>query len=130
MENIVKQRLREVFKQKNVTVNSIYKELNIPQTTLNNQINGETEVSINTVIAIIDLYEDICCEWLLTGKGEMIKNEQNLEHVKNSVAIGRDANGSEIHVTSQNVEEFIRITGKYQEHTDKMLAIIEKLINK
>jgi hypothetical protein len=69
-------------------------------------------------------------DYLQTGEGERLKNEQNLEHVKNSIAIGRDANGSEIHVTSQNVEEFIRITEKYQEHTDKMLAIIEKLINK
>ncbi|MDR1601773.1 MAG: hypothetical protein LBS42_05025 [Tannerella sp.] len=64
------------------------------------------------------------------GSDEMVMNEQNLENVKNSVAIGRDANGSEINVASQNIEEFIRITEKYQEHTDRMLAIIEKLINK
>jgi uncharacterized membrane protein len=42
---------------------------------------------------------------------------QNVENTSNSVA-------------SENVDRIIQMTEKYQEQTDRMLAIIEKLINK
>jgi hypothetical protein len=71
----------------------------------------------------------------LPAKAAGIKSSQNLENVSSSVAIGRDANGSEIHITCHSMDKFImdkfmQVTEKYQEQTDRMLAIIEKLINK
>jgi transcriptional regulator with XRE-family HTH domain len=92
-------------------------------------INGKEKLTEQFLKNISDKL-GVNIDYILEGKGEMLKNYQKLEKTNSSVAIGRDANGSEIHITSQNVEEFIRITEKYQEHTDKMLAIIEKLINK
>jgi hypothetical protein len=80
-----------------------------------------------------DLNEDyFLCNGDADIEPEMIKNvvSQNLKNATSSIAIGRDANGSEIHVTSKNVDDFIQITEKYQEQTDRLLAIIEKLINK
>jgi hypothetical protein len=87
-------------------------------------------LTIKTLKRITDAYPELNEDWLKTGQGEMLKNIQNLENVSGSVAIGRDANGSEIHITSQKMDEFIRIMEKNQEHTDRMLTIIEKLINK
>jgi hypothetical protein len=84
----------------------------------------------DVLIAIAKSMPDVNLDWLLADKGNMLKVEQHIENSPNSLAIGRDANGSEIHITSQKVDEFIRVMEKHQEHTDKMLTIIEKLINK
>jgi hypothetical protein len=114
------------------TQKNIAKKIGANEVSVSRALKGDKEyLTDNFIERVNNGYESpFNTEWLITGEGERLKNGQNLENVKNSVAIGRDANGSEIHVTSQNVEEFIRITEKYQEHTDKMLAIIEKLINK
>jgi hypothetical protein len=81
---------------------------------------------------ISSIYDDLNINWLKTGEGEMLKVaiNQNLENANSSIAIGRDANDSKILITSKNVDKFIQITEKYQEQTDRMLAIIENLINK
>jgi hypothetical protein len=92
--------------------------------------NGKLDIPNNLFVKIKSAYPELNIEWLMKGEGEMVKSIQKLENVNSSVAIGRDANGSEIHITSQKMDEFIRIMGKNQEHTDRMLAIIEKLINK
>lgn len=75
MKGSVKHRIKEFLNYKNATVNSIHKEIRIPQKTLNNQINGESSVGLDTVVAISGYYDDVSLEWLLTGKGEMLKKD-------------------------------------------------------
>jgi hypothetical protein len=123
----VKQRLIEFIKVLEIGQGAFEKEVGLSNGYVNNI---RQSIQPDKLQRIALKYPQLNSGWLMTGEGEMLRNYQNLENVSNSVAIGRDANGSEIHVTSQNVEEFIRITEKYQEHTDKMLAIIEQLINK
>lgn len=94
----------------------------------NNYLNNVKSIGSDKLLSISNKYEDLNLEWLISGKGEMIKNSQHLEHVSNSVAIGRDANGSEIHISTKNIDDFIKISEKYQEHTDKMLKILEILV--
>jgi hypothetical protein len=87
-------------------------------------------ITVETVKKILSVYPELNVRWLLTGEGEMLNNSQHLENVNNSMAIGRDANGSKITIKSQNIDEFIKITEKYQSHIDRLLSIIEKLTEK
>jgi len=73
METTVKQRLKEHLDETGVTVNKLSTLIKMPQKTLNNQINGDSDVSITTIVAISDWY-NISLEWLLTGVGKKEKN--------------------------------------------------------
>jgi len=130
MENSINQRVRQLLKNKKISVSSIADELNVAQTTLNSQINNENYLKASTLLAIVRKFPDVSLEWLISGEGEMFKNIQHLENVQSSVTIGRDANGADIKINYQAVEDFMNITKKYQEQTDRMLAIIEKNTNK
>ncbi|MDR2653296.1 MAG: helix-turn-helix domain-containing protein [Prevotellaceae bacterium] len=132
----MKERLKQAFyhlKCKNLVKSQLdlAERLGYDKSTISQALNGSekylTDAFIHKFCRAFDVINE---DWLKTGQGEMLKNIQNLENVSNTVAIGRDANGSEIHITSQKVDEFIRIMEKSQEHTDRMLTIIEKLINK
>jgi len=114
------------------TQKDLSQRLQSEKSVISRALNGEKNyLTDNFLVKFNSAFEnEFDLDWLISGNNKMIMNEQSFENTKNSVAIGRDANGSQIHITSQNIEEFIRITEKYQEHTDKMLAIIEKLINK
>lgn len=73
MEDGVKQRIRLLIKEKAISLNSLSEKINIPQNTLSRQINGKTAVSTEAIVSIIGLWSDVSAEWLLRGKGEMIK---------------------------------------------------------
>lgn len=137
MENTVKERVRILLKIKKVTVNSIYSLLGIPQKTLNNQINGNTDISINTIIAIIDLFEDISLDWLLTGKGEMLKcnmagrdnvgtgNEiagDNTGIIGNTGTVG-NVGGNQVSIFSNNIKKRMNEDGvgiEFTQSTDSL----------
>jgi hypothetical protein len=92
--------------------------------------NIQESISPSKLSLILENFPELNLEWLLVGKGEMLKSTQHLENVKGSVAIGRDANDSKISVNYQEWGEFVEITKKNQEQTDRMLSIIEKILFK
>lgn len=49
-------------------------KIGIEQTTFNNQMIGKRKVSLETIIAIISSFPDISSDWLITGKGSMLKS--------------------------------------------------------
>jgi len=85
-KNLVKERVKEILEENSHSINSIHREIRIPQTTLNNQINGNSNISLDTVLAINGKFENISLEWLLTGKGEKYKTDSNkiVENDKNN----------------------------------------------
>lgn len=55
--------------------NSLARRCNANQKTLNNQINGETAVSLSTILLVLEALPDVSTEWLLRGKGDMLISE-------------------------------------------------------
>lgn len=91
MEDAIKQRVKEVLNQKNTNVTAISKILGLKQNTLSRQINGNTTMSADTLLSIIGLYPDVNFDWLLTGKGEMLRSANPLS---NSATVHGDVSGS------------------------------------
>ena len=94
---------------------------------------GRCGISKRVFNKIIEAFPDVNKNWLANGEEPMITNSQNIKNMdgnaNNSLNIGRD-NNAEIHITSQHVDGFIRIMEKSQEQTDRMLSVLEKIINK
>lgn len=75
MENTVCQRIKDVLSERNISITSFAKSIEEVQTTVNRQLNGTSQLSINLVKAFLHQFPDISAEWLLRGKGEMYLKE-------------------------------------------------------
>ena len=68
----LKERVAEVLRYKKISVNKASKVLNIPQRTLNRQVNEDGSVGMELLYAILDTYPEISPMWLLLGEGNMV----------------------------------------------------------
>ena len=76
METTIIQRIKKLIVANNMSITSLSKKINIVQTTLNRQLNGDTSsIPIGTIEAILHYFPEISAEWLLRGEGEMMKGE-------------------------------------------------------
>lgn len=65
-------RIKEIIAYYKLTDRAFAIKCGIKQNTLSRQLNGVSEISVSTINAILDNYDDISAEWLLRGKGEML----------------------------------------------------------
>lgn len=84
-ELLIKQRVLEALKTCKISVNKLATASDVRQTTLNDQINGNSKISAATLITLTDFRSDISAEWLLRGTGEMLvtsnQNQSNTEEL-------------------------------------------------
>lgn len=79
MEDIVKQRIKKLLSEKEISVTFLAKTVGANQKTLNNQINGDTSLSTSTILLIRQVIPEIDFDWLLTGEGPMLKADKPKE---------------------------------------------------
>lgn len=74
-------RVKEVLRAKSKSVREFAELIGVKQVTLNQQLAGDRKLSLDIVQSILNSFEDISSEWLLRGKGDMIKpqHEQIVE---------------------------------------------------
>lgn len=75
-ENTVKERIRVALNANGANPTNLAKRFGVNQKTLNNQINGDTSLSVSTILLIKDAIPDISIEWLIMGEGEMLKQKK------------------------------------------------------
>lgn len=71
-EKKLKERVGQVLKCKGLNVNSASRILDIPQRTLNRQVNEDGKVGMELLYAVMDTFHDISPVWLVTGEGDML----------------------------------------------------------
>lgn len=92
----VKERILQYLDYKNISVSKFYSETGISRSTLIKP-SGASEETIAKTIAT---YRDISLIWLLTGKGEMIKNE---DYTDESVVSEKEIKYSSKNVTKREL---------------------------
>ena len=75
-ENTVKERIRVALNANGANPTNLAKRFGVNQKTLNNQINGNTSLSVSTILLIKEALTDISIEWLIMGEGEMLKQKK------------------------------------------------------
>lgn len=78
MEEEVKRRMREVLRVKSTNPTQLSNQFKVNQKTLNSHINGDTAVSLSTILLILRAFPDVSAEWLLRGEGEMFLGEMGV----------------------------------------------------
>lgn len=65
----------EFLKVKRISINSLSKQLNLKQNTLNGQLNGTAALSFSTVSTLLSGFPELSAEWLLRGEGTMERTD-------------------------------------------------------
>ncbi len=78
--SIQKERIIQFLEYKGITKNKFYVETGISNGTLD-KVSG---LSLETVEKFYNVYPEINPDWLITGRGEMIKSEKNLSIITNN----------------------------------------------
>ena len=77
-EEGVRQRLKELQKEKGYTENGLAGGDTNRQKRLNRQLSHGAVITLDTILSILDNYPDVSADWLLRGTGEMYKNTQTI----------------------------------------------------
>lgn len=75
MQDAIKQRIREALDYFGSNVNCISSN-SAEQKRLNNQINGSTQLSADTISLILSAFDYLSPEWLMTGRGSIETKSQ------------------------------------------------------
>jgi hypothetical protein len=86
----------------------------------------ETPINSTAIKNILLIIPDLNPDWLISGKGSMLRREQRIGNVDNSNVIGSNVSGNGINI-NETSSELIAIINKQQDQIEKLLNIIEKL---
>lgn len=75
MEVTIYQRVKLILEDKSISVNALYKQINVAQATLNPQLRGDRTLAANIVEKILTAFPDVSAEWLMRGIGTMYSNQ-------------------------------------------------------
>lgn len=103
------------------------------QTRLNKQINGDTSISLTTILIFLQQFPDISAEWLLRGEGNMFKlsDSDNKEITNNAYSREGNANAGGTQIIGASQEEISALKKRIAElEQDKqnMQKLIDKLV--
>lgn len=84
MENTVRQRIVNIFKEYDTNPSKFSGEDSAMQKRLSRQLNGGASITFETLSSILIRYPNVSSEWLFRGEGEMLKREHNYMPIDDS----------------------------------------------
>jgi hypothetical protein len=128
-----KERLIEFLAYLGVGQNTFEKKVEISNGYISH---SKGSIGSEIVSKISEKYPELNTEWLMTGKGEMLKNNQQIGDITHSTVVGANVNGNGINITNNNFSEMIELQKGYQEllkkkdeHISDLILIVNKLTN-
>lgn len=72
-------RIKEIIAAVGISDRAFAMQCGISQATLSRQLAGARELSLSTVLSILNTYDNISSEWLLKGEGAMFRTSDDTE---------------------------------------------------
>lgn len=119
------ERVIDIIKLKAKSVREFADSVGIKQVTLNQQLNGDRKLSLDTVLSILNSFEDISAEWLLRGEGEMYKaDDKNInDNFDNSQYVSKSKYESTVYLLAEvtnNLKETVLENKKLYEENKEL----------
>lgn len=93
MEDVVLQRIRSIIKQKRISINALSGMIGMPQVTLNRQMSGESSMTLDTFVSIMNKFPEVPLDWVIRGEGNMMKENCVHEEETREFVVYVDENG-------------------------------------
>jgi transcriptional regulator with XRE-family HTH domain len=128
------ERIIELMKYLNLNKNSFSEEIGMSSNvTIGRIINEKRTPNPSTLQKIINRFPQVNYDWLLTGEGEMLKNNQQIGDISHSTVVGANVNGNGNKITHNDFADMIELQKGYQdllkrkdEQIDRLIGLIEK----
>lgn len=96
LEEAVRDRIKQVQKEKKITENRLAAGDSATQSRLNRQLSHGSSITLDTILRLLTTCPDVSADWLLRGQGEMITTVNNVTGAgrvtgKNATVIGQQA---------------------------------------
>lgn len=72
MDRAINKRIKCIIEYLSISDSEFAKQISLPQTTISNIFNRDSDVKFSVLEAILTQFGFISAEWLMRGKGEMI----------------------------------------------------------
>lgn len=113
-------RIKEIIAYSGLSDRAFAIKCGIAQNTLNRQLNGVRELSLTTVNAILNTFENISAEWLLRGTGNMLLSEnqpqdENTERIAmlvDTITTLQKALNEQTKINQLQTEQIKKLTGE------------------
>jgi hypothetical protein len=114
----ISERLLQVIDFLNITSNDFAKKLGYNRSQIiYDVLNGKSKPSFDFFNKFYnsEYSGNIDPEWLLTGNGEMFRNNQQIGDISNSSVVGANVNGNGNNITHNDFSKMIELQKGYQE---------------
>lgn len=124
LEESVRDRIKQVQKEKKITENRLAAGDSATQSRLNRQLSHGSSITLDTILRLLTTCPDVSADWLLRGQGEMITTVNNVTGAgrvtgKNATVIGQQA--------GVLTEAFVRdLLAEKDKQIAQLLSIISK----
>ena len=119
----IKQNILQFIEYKGITRYKFYQITGITRGVLD-QNNGMNE---DNIARFLDSFPDINANWLITGRGSMLKSNVSIENGDDSTQVIDDGNNIN---TPSTLDKALDALAKSQEQIDRLIVVIEKLTDK
>lgn len=129
METSIRERLIRFIKYKNITQKKFEQMVGASNGYVNNIRMG---IGTNKLEQILSCFPDLNKVWLLTGEGEMIRQEKESSTTINDHHTSVEGNSNQVNATStldKALDEIAaqrRLVEKAQEQIDRLISLLEK----
>ena len=137
MEEEIKKRVLCAMRSLDISVNALSNFRHLTRSTVNDQINGNSKIGVATIEALLAYRPDLSPEWLITGKGEMLRDGKKVSKVNNKTVISQagtnnvqknfPASDSDDALCGRLLDEMREQRETYQSNIDRLLRIIENM---
>lgn len=74
------ERIKQIADNENISINAFEKKIAASEGVIRRAIKNNTDIQSKWLSKIMNHYPQYSCEWLLTGKGSMLKNEEDTNY--------------------------------------------------
>lgn len=71
------ERIKQIMAFHGMSINSFALKIGANQVTLNQQMNGDRKISLDTVLKICSTFKLVSSDWVLFGEGSMLKSSSS-----------------------------------------------------
>lgn len=88
----MKERIQQLLKETGLTATRLADEISVERSGISHILSGRNQPSYDFMIRLLNRYPDLSAEWLLTGKGPMLKSNFNSQDKPDSPSPGNESN--------------------------------------
>lgn len=119
----IKVRILQFAKEQKLIMGDFYKKISVPPSNFGGK-SMESSLSSAKISEILKMYPELSADWLLLGKGEMLR-KNNPKSI--NIASGPQSNAGSGNLTVEAPSQLLAIIASQQETINRQACIIDRL---